>query len=84
MQEPIPVIGDEELLISLSNVLHHHHHISTLPLKISTKIPQRNKKVKGNDQKKLSEMPTRSYKLKIEDPVESLWGILSFCLSLKK
>ena len=89
-QEPIPIIGDEELLTSLPNVLHHHHrpfpmyhhHTLTLPLKIFMIIPQRKKMGKGNDQMKLAEMPTRKQRLKVKVPVKSLWGILSYHLSL--
>ena len=54
------------------------------PLKMWMTIPQRNEMGKGNDQAKLHEMPTRKQRLKIKDPVESLWVMLSYRLSLKK
>ena len=41
-------------------------------------ILQRNKKGKVNDEAKLPELPTRKQRLKIKDPVESLWVMLSY------
>ena len=53
-------------------------------LKMWMTIPQRNKKGKGNDQTKLPEVPTRKQRLKVKVPVESLWGMPTYHLSLKK